>query len=39
LFRGGLLHIRRWLGEELFIVRVLLLIALRQSWLLRRRQR
>jgi hypothetical protein len=37
LFRSGLLRlcVRRQLGEELLLVRVLLLIALRWSWLLR----
>jgi hypothetical protein len=41
LFRGGLLHlrIRRQLGEELLVVEVLLLLALRRSWVLWRRQR
>jgi hypothetical protein len=41
LFRGSLLRLRvlRQLGDELLIVGVLLLLALRRSWVLRRRRR
>jgi hypothetical protein len=41
LFCGGLLCLRvhRQLGEELLVVGVLLLLALRRCWILRRRRR
>jgi hypothetical protein len=41
LFCGGLLFLRvhRQLGEELLVVGVLLLLALRWCWILRRRRR